>query len=49
MKPRGLFFNIPGHGHVNPTLAIVKELTDRGQSATDEIQQFIQKNQGLNV
>ncbi|BDS14917.1 hypothetical protein [Aureispira anguillae] len=49
MKSRRLFFNVLGHGAVNPTLAIVKELTGRGRSATDEIQQFIQKNQGLNV
>jgi UDP:flavonoid glycosyltransferase YjiC (YdhE family) len=25
-----LFFNIPAHGHVNPTLPIVKELVQRG-------------------
>lgn len=25
-----LFINIPSHGHVNPTLAVVKELVDRG-------------------
>ena len=25
-----IFFNVPGHGHVNPTLALVAELTQRG-------------------
>ena len=30
MKSKGVFFNIPGHGHVNPTLAVVKELIEKG-------------------
>src|SRR5262245_39622922 len=25
-----IFTNVPGHGHVNPTLAVVKELVARG-------------------
>jgi MGT family glycosyltransferase len=27
----GLFFNLPAHGHINPTLPLVKELTRRGE------------------
>lgn len=30
MKKKGIVFCIPGHGHVNPSLPIVKELIDRG-------------------
>lgn len=29
-----LFINLPTHGHVNPTLAITKELVDRGHEVT---------------
>ena len=25
-----VFFNIPAHGHTNPTLGVVRELTARG-------------------
>ena len=25
-----VFFGIPAHGHTNPTLGVVKELTSRG-------------------
>ncbi|WP_367131128.1 hypothetical protein [Saccharothrix sp. HUAS TT1] len=28
------FFNIPGHGHVNPTLPVVTELVNRGHRVT---------------
>jgi len=28
---KGIFFCIPGYGHVNPTLAMVKELVERGE------------------
>lgn len=28
---RGLCFSIPGHGHVNPSLAIIHHLVDRGE------------------
>lgn len=28
--PKALFFNVPGHGHVNPSLPLVAELTQRG-------------------
>jgi MGT family glycosyltransferase len=31
---RALFFNIPSHGHTNPTLAYVRELVDRGDEIT---------------
>lgn len=30
MTARGVFFNIPGYGHINPTLALVRELVARG-------------------
>lgn len=30
MSKKGIVFCIPGHGHVNPSLPIVKELVDRG-------------------
>ena len=32
--PKALFFNIPGHGHVNPSLPLVAELTRRGHQIT---------------
>lgn len=32
--PTALFFNIPGHGHVNPSLPLVAELTNRGHQIT---------------
>jgi len=28
--PKALFFNIPGHGHINPSLPVVAELVHRG-------------------
>src|SRR6202011_3307709 len=28
------FFNLPAHGHVNPTLPVVAELVRRGESVT---------------
>jgi MGT family glycosyltransferase len=31
MSVKGIFFNIPGYGHVNPTLPMVKELIARGE------------------
>ena len=30
MMPKTLFFNVPAHGHVNPSLPLVAELTRRG-------------------
>ncbi|HLF89493.1 MAG TPA: macrolide family glycosyltransferase [Anaerolineales bacterium] len=32
--PTALFFNVPGHGHVNPSLPLVAELTRRGHRIT---------------
>ena len=29
---KSVFFNIPAHGHVNPTLPLVQELLRRGES-----------------
>jgi len=34
MTPKALFFNVPGHGHVNPSLPLVAELTRRGHEIT---------------
>jgi UDP:flavonoid glycosyltransferase YjiC (YdhE family) len=34
MSPKALFFNVPGHGHVNPSLPLVAELTLRGHRIT---------------
>ena len=31
---QGVFFNIPFHGHINPTLPLVAELTRRGDHIT---------------
>lgn len=31
---RALFINIAGHGHVNPTIGIIRELMDRGDEVT---------------
>lgn len=31
---KALFFNVPGHGHVNPSLPLVAELTHRGHRIT---------------
>jgi len=31
---RALFYNIPTHGHVNPTLPLVRELTEQGDEVT---------------
>jgi MGT family glycosyltransferase len=28
--PKALFFNVPGHGHINPSLPLITELTQRG-------------------
>ncbi|MEI3101762.1 MAG: hypothetical protein V8T45_08275 [Oscillospiraceae bacterium] len=28
------FFNIPAHGHTNPTIGVVRELIDRGHSVS---------------
>lgn len=33
-SPKALFFNVPGHGHVNPSLPLVAELTRRGHQIT---------------
>lgn len=47
MKAKGALFNIPGHGHVNPTLAMVKELVDRGNQidyyCTEEFREKIEQ------
>ncbi|HYF62604.1 MAG TPA: hypothetical protein VD886_07305, partial [Herpetosiphonaceae bacterium] len=32
--PRALFFNVPGHGHINPSLPLVAELSRRGHQIT---------------
>ena len=32
--PKALFFNVPGHGHVNPSLPLVAELSRRGHRTT---------------
>lgn len=32
--PTALFFKVPGHGHVNPSLPLVAELTRRGHRIT---------------
>ena len=32
--PKALFFNVPGHGHVAPSLPLVAELTRRGHGIT---------------
>lgn len=34
MTRKALFFNVPGHGHVNPSLPLVAELTRRGHRIT---------------
>ena len=26
-----MFFNVPGYGHINPTLPLVEELVNRGE------------------
>ncbi|RCX12983.1 MGT family glycosyltransferase [Anaerobacterium chartisolvens] len=31
---KGLFINLPSHGHINPTLGVVKELIERGEEVT---------------
>jgi len=40
--PKILVFNVPAHGHVNPTLPIVRELVSRGEQVayylTDEFE-----------
>ena len=38
------FFSIPAHGHVNPTLPVVRELTARGHAVRYyEVQEFREK------
>src|ERR1041385_4147664 len=32
--PKALFFSVPGHGHVNPSLPLVAELVKRGHQIT---------------
>lgn len=32
--PKAVFFNVPGHGHVNPSLPLVTELLQRGHHIT---------------
>src|SRR6476661_3360890 len=32
--PKALFFNVPGHGHVNPSMPLVAELVKRGHHIT---------------
>src|SRR5215207_5915964 len=34
IMPKALFFNVPGHGHVTPSLPLVKELVRRGHEIT---------------
>jgi MGT family glycosyltransferase len=42
-----IFLNLPAHGHINPTLAVAKELVDRGNKviyyATDEFKEKIKR------
>ena len=44
---RIFFFSIPAHGHVNPTLPLVRELTARGHRViyyeTEEFREKIEK------
>lgn len=44
---KGVVFNIPGYGHINPSLALVRELVDRGEQidyyGTEEFQSVIEK------
>jgi MGT family glycosyltransferase len=43
----GIFFNVPAHGHINPTLPIVNELVKRGETiiyySTEEFREKIEK------
>lgn len=32
--PKALFFNVPAHGHINPSLPLVAELVRRGHEIT---------------
>ena len=32
--PKTLFFNVPAHGHINPSLPLVAELVQRGHEVT---------------
>src|SRR5512143_286890 len=32
--PKALFLNVPGHGHVNPSLPLITELVRRGHTIT---------------
>lgn len=32
--PKAFFFNVPAHGHVNPSLPLVAELVRRGHQIT---------------
>ena len=41
--PTAVFFNVPGHGHVNPSLPLVAELTRRGHQITYSITPGYQK------
>lgn len=47
MKSKGIFFNIPGYGHVNPTLPMIKELIERGEDidycCTEEFRPMIER------
>jgi len=47
MQAKGIFFNIPGYGHVNPTLPMIKELVDRGAEVhyccTEEFRPMIER------
>ena len=47
MSPKGVFLNIPAQGHVNPTLAVVKELVLRGHEidyyCTEEFREKIEQ------
>jgi len=43
----GVFFNVPAHGHINPTLPVVNELVERGETiiyyGTEECREKIEK------
>lgn len=47
---KAVFFSLPAHGHINPTLPIVKGLASRGEEivyyASDEFRERIEENGG---
>jgi MGT family glycosyltransferase len=45
--PRAIYFSFPAHGHIHPTLPVIRELVRRGDEvyyfSTDQFRQVIQK------